>query len=185
MYLPHTRHHSLAPRVLGRVIWTNPRLVPSLDCLHKHPRNHLSTKIPHPPMQTSPPPRGMKAALFLESGVGTDQHGQNLTKACVRAIKDAISFNSIPSLDALVPGGRENIVLRVQLAVPFTVGKNMEPVAPEIDLDVVRAVFPYGTILPIEVIQGGARFESMCSVPSLGDSSDMWVFALACVTVGY
>jgi hypothetical protein len=46
------------------------------------------TRIPHPPMTTSPPPPGFKKVLFLEAGVGTDQHGQNLTKACVRACKD-------------------------------------------------------------------------------------------------
>eukprot|EP00316_Scyphosphaera_apsteinii_P026092 CAMPEP_0119315492 /NCGR_PEP_ID=MMETSP1333-20130426/36122_1 /TAXON_ID=418940 /ORGANISM="Scyphosphaera apsteinii, Strain RCC1455" /LENGTH=122 /DNA_ID=CAMNT_0007320873 /DNA_START=258 /DNA_END=623 /DNA_ORIENTATION=+ len=122
-------------------------------------------------METSPPPAGMKAVLFIESGVGTDQHGQDLTKACVRACKDAISFNSIPSLETLVPGGRDNIVLRLQLAVPFDQQGSEEPV---IDFDQVRGIFPYGTILPIEITRGGARFESMCSVPALGDTSDSW-----------
>eukprot|EP00322_Chrysochromulina_rotalis_P030945 CAMPEP_0115828210 /NCGR_PEP_ID=MMETSP0287-20121206/454_1 /TAXON_ID=412157 /ORGANISM="Chrysochromulina rotalis, Strain UIO044" /LENGTH=123 /DNA_ID=CAMNT_0003281415 /DNA_START=107 /DNA_END=475 /DNA_ORIENTATION=+ len=123
-------------------------------------------------METSPPPEGFKAVLFLEAGVGTDQHGQSVTKACVRACKDAISWNSIPSLDMLVPGGRENILLRVQLAVPFV---GPEPcVPPEIDFEEVRAQFAYGSMLPVEVIRGGARFESMCSVPSLGDTSDSW-----------
>lgn len=42
-----------------------------------------------------------------------------------------------------------------------------------------------GNILPIELTHGGARFESMCAVPSLGDTSDSWVFVIACVTVGY
>lgn len=131
-------------------------------------------------MDVSPPPAGMSAALFLEVGVGTDQHGQNLTKACVRAIKDAISFNSIPSLQTLIPGGRDNIILRVQLAVPF---QNGDP--PPLDLDEVCKALPYGKVLPVELMHGGARFESMCSVPSLGDTSDSWVVAIACVTVGY
>ena len=58
---------------------------------------------------------------------------------------------------------------------------------PTIDLDAVRECFPYGRVLPIELVRGGARFGSMCSVPSLGDAdaSDSWVFAIACVTVGY
>jgi uncharacterized protein (TIGR02058 family) len=99
----------------------------------------------------------------------------------VRACKDAISFNSVPNLERLVPGGRDAIKLRLQLAVPFSDGK-----PPDIDLDQVREVFVYGHIVePIEMVPGGARFESMCAVPSLGDTSDSWVFAIAAVTVGY
>lgn len=107
---------------------------------------------------------------------------QDLTKACVRACKDAISFNSVPNLERLVPGGRDAIRLRLQLAVPFDASGQ----PPSIDLDEIRAVFVYGHIIdPIEVIPGGARFESMCAVPSLGDTSDSWVFAIAAVTIGY
>ena len=130
----------------------------------------------------APPPAGFETVIMIEAGCGTDQHGQSLTKACVRACKDAISFNSIPSLGKLVPADSE-IVLRIQLAVPFDSAGQ----APEIDLDAVRECFPYGRILPIEIAPGGARFGSMCSVPTLGDrdASDSWVFAIACVTVGY
>ena len=102
----------------------------------------------------------------------------------MRACKDAISWNSIPNLEGLVPGGRENILLRVQLAVPFD-GPESCKVAPEIDFEQVRGSFAYGNMLPIEVVRGGARFGSMCSVPALGDSSDQWIMAIALVTVGY
>ena len=138
---------------------------------------------PRPPldMETSPPPAGFEKVILLEAGVGTDQHGQSVTKACIRACKDAISWNSIPSLTSLV--GDKPILLRVQLAVPFD---GPEPcMAPEINLDEVRKTFAYGSLLPIEVVRGGARFESHCAVPSLGDTSDSWVMAIALVTVGY
>ena len=135
-----------------------------------------------PWMEVSPPPPGFEEVLFIESGCGTDQHGQDVTKACVRACKDAISFNSIPNLERLA-GGRENVVLRVQLAVPFE-GPDSAATPPPVDLEQISAVFPYGKLLPVELMRGGARFESMCSVPSLGDTSDSWVVAVACVTVG-
>lgn len=35
--------------------------------------------------------------LFVEMGVGYDQHGQDITAAAVRACKDAITSNSIPA----------------------------------------------------------------------------------------
>lgn len=144
----------------------------------------LSTRQDAPDLEIrfAPPPAGFETVIMIEAGCGTDQHGQDLTKACVRACKDAISFNSIPSLGKLVPAGSA-VVLRIQLAVPFDSAGQ----PPEIDLDAVRECFPYGRILPIEVEPGGARFGSMCSVPALGDrdASDSWVFAIACVTVGY
>ncbi|GMN43580.1 hypothetical protein TIFTF001_012781 [Ficus carica] len=42
---------------------------------------------------TAPP---MKL-LFVEMGVGYDQHGQDITAAAMRACRDAISSNSIPA----------------------------------------------------------------------------------------
>lgn len=149
------------------------------------PRRSLSSSIREAPkieINFSAAPPGFEEVIMIESGVGTDQHGQDLTKASVRACKDAISFNSIPSLGKLMPQGR-SAVLRIQLAVPF----DADDQPPTIDLDAVRECFPYGRVLPIELVRGGARFGSMCSVPSLGDAdaSDSWVFAIACVTVGY
>jgi len=39
----------------------------------------------------------MNHLLFVEMGVGYDQHGQNITSAAMRACRDAISSNSIPA----------------------------------------------------------------------------------------
>jgi len=45
--------------------------------------------------------------LFVEMGVGYDQHGQDITAAAVRACKDAITSNSIPAFR----GGTRNFRL--------------------------------------------------------------------------
>ena len=55
-------------------------------------------------------------------------------------------------------------------------------------MEEIEACFAYGTLQrPVEVVRGGARFSSMCSVPALGDapSDASWVVAVALVTVGY
>jgi uncharacterized protein (TIGR02058 family) len=39
----------------------------------------------------------MNHLLFVEMGVGYDQHGQDITSAAMRACRDAISSNSIPA----------------------------------------------------------------------------------------
>jgi hypothetical protein len=58
--------------------------------------------------------------LFVETGFGADQHGQNATKAAVRACRNAIEFNSIPSIAAIVPGGYANMGVRVRASPPRT-----------------------------------------------------------------
>ena len=70
-------------------------------------------------------------------GFGNDGHGQNVTKASVRAARNAIEFNSIPSINSLVPGGYDNLKLQVILAVPKKYQEGL-------DVEKVKEVFPYG-----------------------------------------
>mmetsp|Transcript_44335 Transcript_44335/g.84785 ORF Transcript_44335/g.84785 Transcript_44335/m.84785 type:complete len:164 (+) Transcript_44335:169-660(+) len=64
--------------------------------------------------------------LFIECGMGCDQHGQReefgATKAAVRACRNAIEFNSIPCVQDIVPGGRQNMKIKLRLGVPEEVG---------------------------------------------------------------
>ena len=120
---------------------------------------------------------GFEQVLFIEMGWGADQHGQNATKACVRAARNAIEFNSIPSIRALVPNGYEGMKLAVDLAVP-------EAYHGAVDVDAVEAVFPYGAV-DLRLQPGGAEFSSGIAIPAMGDRGDALVVALCCVTVGY
>ena len=36
--------------------------------------------------------------MFIETGMGIDVHGQNITSAAVRAVKNAIHYNSMPGI---------------------------------------------------------------------------------------
>eukprot|EP00884_Botryococcus_braunii_P014164 jgi/Botrbrau1/22749/Bobra.0132s0082.1 len=125
-------------------------------------------------VQTFNPPE-VENVLFVEAGWGADQHGQNVTKAAVRACRNAIEFNSIPSIRRLVPGGYNNLRLKVKIGVPHP---------EEVDVEEVRKVFPYGQAF-FEVVEGGLSCSSGISVPKLGDKSDEMVIAVAAVTVGY
>ena len=119
----------------------------------------------------------MDKVLFVEIGFGNDQHGQNPTKAAVRACRNAIEFNSIPSIRDIVPGGYDNMLLRVQIGLPVP--------EEDVDLDEVAKVFPYGNLLPIEVVPGGMKASSGIALPEMGDTTDEMVIAIAVVTVGY
>ena len=78
-----------------------------------------------------------------------ETHVQGATSAAVRACRNAIEFNSIPGMIDHVPGGRKNMLIHVKLGVP-------EGYA--VDHDQIRATFPYGRLLPVEVVNGGLTY---------------------------
>lgn len=115
--------------------------------------------------------------LFIECGFGNDQHGQTATKACVRACRNAIEFNSIPSINKLVPGGYNALKLFVLLAVPPKYRNS-------VDLSEVAKVFPYGEV-KFEIQDGGMVAPSGIAIEALGDKNQDMVVVCASVTVGY
>ena len=110
-------------------------------------------------------------------GFGNDSHGQNSTKAAIRACRNAIEFNSIPSINRLVPGGYENLKLDVLLAVP-------PKYQADLDLSKVQEVFPYGSIR-FQIQDGGMVAPSGIAVERFGDSNEDMVVVCCSVTVGH
>ena len=115
--------------------------------------------------------------LFVECGFGNDSHGQNPTKAAIRACRNAIEFNSIPSINRLVPGGYDQLKLEVLLAVPKQYQETL-------DLEQVRQVFPYGTVV-FEIQDGGMVAPSGIAIDELGDKNEDMIVVCCSVTVGY
>lgn len=122
-------------------------------------------------------PRFPQKLMFVELGFGVDQHGENnATKAAIRAVRNAIEFNSIPGVIEHIPGGRKEMLIHVKLGVPSTM--------PVDKLDVAK-VFPYGKLLPMEVVPGGLMFPTGRVVEELGDSNDQAICVVACISIGY
>jgi uncharacterized protein (TIGR02058 family) len=115
--------------------------------------------------------------LFVECGFGNDSHGQNPTKAAVRACRNSIEFNSIPSINRLVPGGYDNLKLDIILAIPPKYQEGL-------DLEAVANVFPYGET-KFTIQDGGMVAPSGIAIDSLGDKNDDMVVVCCSVTVGY
>ena len=126
----------------------------------------------------SAPP--LNRLMFVQTGFGCDQHGDRkglgATSAAVRACRNAIEFNSIPGMVDHVPGGRRNMLIHVKLGVP-------EGYA--IDDDQVRATFPYGRLLPVEIVHGGLTYGCGRVVTELGDEDDTAIIVVAAVSIGY
>ncbi|KAL8229750.1 hypothetical protein R6Q57_014650 [Mikania cordata] len=118
--------------------------------------------------------------LFVEMGVGYDQHGQDVTKAAMKACRDAISSNSIPAFRrGSIPGvSFEQMKLQIKLGVPRSL-------QPTLDIEKVKSVFPYGKIENVEVVDGGLICSSGVHVEEMGDKDDNCYIVNAAVYVGY
>jgi uncharacterized protein (TIGR02058 family) len=95
----------------------------------------------------------------------------------VRACRNAIEFNQIPSIADIVPGGRDGMKLDVLLAVPPQYQNDL-------DLEAIRKCFPYGQVR-IQIQTGGMVASSGKIIESLGDRNDDMVVVCVAVTVGY
>jgi uncharacterized protein (TIGR02058 family) len=131
----------------------------------------------------------MTNLLFVELGFGVDQHGSatDATKAAVRAVRNAIEFNSIPGVIEAIPGGRREMLIHVKLGVPSysNSDSSSQVQLPSCDVMQVAKVFPYGKLLPIEVEHGGLSFSTGRVVEELGDTSDVGICVAACISIGY
>jgi len=110
--------------------------------------------------------------LLVEVGLGIDQHGQDPTKAAVRAVKDAISRVCIPYL---VEKGKEFAVF-IEIGVPRS---------REVKREEVMGALPGGEcyrILGAEIREGGLSAECI-GLERLGDRSSDMIIAVAAVTV--
>ncbi|KAJ0017337.1 hypothetical protein Pint_10431 [Pistacia integerrima] len=140
--------------------------------------------------------------LFVEMGVGYDQHGQDVTAAAMRACRDAISSNSIPAFRrGSIPGVTfEQMKLLIKLGVPHSLQQSL-------DIERIKSVFPYsrllsnkhhssrrmclenlaisGKILNVEVVDGGLICSSGVYVEEMGDKNDDCYIVNAAVYVGY
>jgi len=109
---------------------------------------------------------------IVELGTGADLHGQDVTKAATRAVRDAVSHSCLCGLFEIVglkdPG---EMHIRLHIACPF----------PErLDHEAVRQAVPFGEVELI-VTEGGMSTRGL-HVDALGEG-DHIVIALASLTV--
>lgn len=119
----------------------------------------------------------MKQLFFVQLGMGVDLHGQDITEAAVRAVKDAIHRNSMPGLRSVLPDHDINrMKVKVRLALPCDHDK--------LDVDKVKAVLPYGEVT-VERTDGGMLTTSGVVLPDKADKNDLIYVVNAAVEVGY
>ncbi|MGO4886884.1 Lin0512 family protein [Anaerobacillus sp. MEB173] len=119
----------------------------------------------------------MEKIFFIEIGMGADLHGQDITKASIRAVKNAIHHNSMPGLRSVLPDNDiHNMKVNVRLALPCD--------HDQLDVEKVKEVLPYGTVT-VEVVDGGMLTTSGVVLPDKNDKNDLIYVVNASVEVGY
>jgi uncharacterized protein (TIGR02058 family) len=114
-----------------------------------------------------------KKRLVIEMGTGVEQHGQDITRAATKAVRDAISRVSLVGL-------REMVVLE-DLNEMFVEVLIACPRPDEVNTDEVLQALPFGQ-KEIKVVEGGMIVHGQ-QLPELEDKSDEIIIANAAVTV--
>ena len=111
--------------------------------------------------------------FVVEIGTGIDIHGENVTKAACRAVKDAVSRSCLCGLlEILELKNLEDVVVDIRIASP-----NPE----QVDLEKVMAEAPIGR-KSARAVEGGMTCQGLC-VPQFAPECDQIVVVNAAVTV--
>lgn len=116
-------------------------------------------------------------AYAMEYGLGIDLHGQDPTKAAIRAVRSAVEHVSLPGMRQIA-GVTD---LNTQVFVEITLGVPAEFVD-AVDAEKVKNALPFGQ-RSVEVVAGGLLTSSGSMIDWLGDSSDQAVLVVAAITV--
>jgi len=115
----------------------------------------------------------MRKRFVIEIGMGTDLHGQDVTKASCRAVRDAISRSCLCGLKEILALPRlDDMVVEVKIATPLP---------DQVDHEAVLSEIPFGR-KNIQVVEGGLFVPTLLDEQQ-GDINENTVVALAAVTV--
>ncbi len=114
-----------------------------------------------------------KKRFVIEMGTGVEQHGQDITRAATKAVKDAIARVSLVGLREMVALEDLNeMFVEVLIACPRP---------DEVNTEEVLQALPFGQ-KEIKVVEGGMIVHGQ-QLPILEDKSDEIIIANAAVTV--
>jgi uncharacterized protein (TIGR02058 family) len=111
--------------------------------------------------------------FIVEIGTGVDLHGEDVTQAACRAVKDAISKSCLCGLVEIL-GINDLQAINVDILVAC-------PAPEQVDLEKVKAVVPIGR-KSARSVEGGMTAKGLC-VPRFAPACDRIIVANAAVTV--
>ena len=111
---------------------------------------------------------------IIEFGMGMDFHGQNVSKAAEKAVRDAVSHSCLCGLTEVL--GLENLDRDVEIRVTVAVSR-----PEEVDRQAVAACLPIGKV-EVRAVNGGLTIPGLY-LPRCGDRDDSIEAAIAVVEV--
>ena len=116
----------------------------------------------------------MEKRYVLEFGLGLDLHGQDVTEAAAKAVKDAVSKSCLCGLQEVL--GLDDLDNDIRLRVTVAVSR-----PEEIDAERIAACLPVGKIT-VSAVKGGMTVSGMY-FPKFGDSDASVEAAIAFIEV--
>jgi uncharacterized protein (TIGR02058 family) len=114
-----------------------------------------------------------KKRFIVETGTGVDLHGEDVTEAACRAVRDAISRSCLCGLqEVLELKSYDQVEVEILIA---------SPKPEEVDMDQVKKLVPMACSA-IKSVQGGMQVRGLL-VPRFAPDRDQIVVANAAVTV--
>ncbi|MBO8174974.1 MAG: Lin0512 family protein [Thermococcus sp.] len=110
----------------------------------------------------------------IEIGMGIDQHGQDSTKAAIKAVKDAISrVCTVGLLELFELDFERDVKVEAIIGVPY----------PEnVDVKEVRKAIPLKCEKIINVVNGGLKGPGI-ALEEFGDKTNEMLIAVAFITI--
>ena len=114
-----------------------------------------------------------KKRFIIEMGTGVEQHGQDVTRAATKAVRDAVTrVNLVGLLEMVALEDLNDMLIDVLIACPHP---------QEVDTGEVLQALPFGQ-KKIKVVEGGMVVHGH-ELSELEDKSDEIIIANAAVTV--
>lgn len=114
--------------------------------------------------------------FVIEFGFGADFHGQSVTSAASKAVKDAVSKSCLSGLEEILNFSYEEMKKNVVLVI--TVGVTRPE---ELDCKELERYLPIGEKV-FTVVKGGLQVKGI-NIPEFGDKDDSIVAAIVCIEV--
>ncbi len=110
----------------------------------------------------------------IEIGMGIDQHGQNPTKAAVKAVRDAITrVCTVGLLELFDLDFEKDVKTEVIIGVPYPQG---------VDVEEVRKAIPLKCEKVVRIVEGGLKGPGI-ALKEFGDKTDEMLIAVAFITL--
>ncbi len=110
----------------------------------------------------------------IEIGMGIDQHGQNPTKAAVKAVRDAITrVCTVGLLELFDLDFEKDVRAEVIIGVPYPQG---------VDVEEVRKTIPLKCEKVVRIVEGGLKGPGI-ALKEFGDKTDEMLIAVAFITL--